>query len=129
MEKRKLRTIAFDFDGVINKYDGFFKGDEHVGKPIPEVIKAIKVLKKSGYKILIHSTRSNGVLKKYCKKYKIPVDYFNKNPEYKTGNPGKPVAWVYVDDRALLYKGQKAEKLVGQIINFKTYWKKKQLKG
>jgi len=120
----KKRTFAFDFDGVVSEYEGIFKGEEHVGKPRKEVVKAIKILKKQGHKILIYSTRNAKVLKKYCKKHKIPVDYFNKNPEYKTGNPGKPVASVYVDDRALCYRGQKAEILVNSLNNFKVFYKK-----
>lgn len=120
----KGKTFAFDFDGVISEYDGVFKRDEKIDKPRPEVVRAIKLLKKQGHKILIYSTRSTTVLKKYCKKYKIPVDYLNTNPEYKTGNPGKPVASVYVDDRAICYRGQNAEELVKELNNFKVYYKK-----
>jgi len=119
----KTKTFAFDFDGVLSEYDGIFKGDEHVGKPRNEVVKAIKILKKQGHKILIYSTRSTKVLKKYCKGHEIPVDYFNNNPNYKTGNPGKPVASVYVDDRGLCYKGQKAETLVRELNEFDVYYK------
>ena len=119
----KTKTFAFDFDGVISKYDGVFRGDEYADEPLPEVVKAIKILKEQGYKILIYSTRSTKVLKDYCKKHKIPVDYFNTNPQYKTGNPGKPVASVYVDDRALCYTGQSAEELVKQLKEFKVYYK------
>ena len=39
-------------------------------------------------------------------------------------NPGKPIAFVYVDDRAVCYKGQSAEDLVSEIENFKAYWQK-----
>ncbi len=124
----KTRTFAFDFDGVVSEYDGIFRGDEHVGKPRYEVVKAIRALKKQGHKILIYSTRSTKVLKKYCKKHKIPVDYLNINPEYKTGNPGKPVASVYVDDRGLCYRGQKAETLIKELNSFKAYYKKENSK-
>jgi len=120
----KAKTLAFDFDGVIAEYDGNFKGEGHAGKPLIEVVKAISILKEQGYKILIHSTRSSEVLKKYCEEYKIPADYYNNNPEDKTGNPGKPLASLYIDDRALLYKGQKAEELVKEILDFKVYYKK-----
>lgn len=119
----KTRTFAFDFDGVLSEYDGVFKGDENVGEPRPEVVKAIKTLKEHGHKILIYSTRSTKVLKDYCKKHKIPIDYFNTNPQYQTGNPGKPVASVYVDDRALCYKGQNADELVKQLLDFQVYYK------
>jgi len=119
----KNKTFAFDFDGTIAEYDGF-KGDEVVGDPRPEVVKAIKALKEQGHKILIHSTRSDEVLKKYCATHNIPVDYFNTNPEYQTGNPGKPVASVYIDDRAFLYKGQDANTLVKELNEFEVYYRK-----
>ena len=122
---KKTKTFAFDFDGVISKYDGVFKGSKYADEPLPEVVKAIKMLKEQGYKILIYSTRSTKMLKDYCNKHKIPVDYFNINPQYKTGNPGKPVASVYVDDRALCYTGQSAEELVRQLKDFKVYYSKK----
>ena len=121
----KQKTFAFDFDGVVSKYDGIFRGDEKMDRPRPEVVKAIKILKQQGYKVLIYSTRSTNVLKEYCKKYKIPVDYFNNNPNYKTGNPGKPVASVYVDDRAICYTGQSAKELVKELNDFKVYYNKK----
>jgi len=49
----KIRTYAFDFDGTITDYDGNFKGHEIVDEPRPEVIKAIRLLKNQGHKILI----------------------------------------------------------------------------
>jgi hypothetical protein len=39
-------------------------------------------------------------------------------------NPGKPIAYVYVDDRAVCYKGQTTEELVKEIIEFKAHWEK-----
>jgi hydroxymethylpyrimidine pyrophosphatase-like HAD family hydrolase len=117
------KTFAFDFDGVIATYDGnFIEGV--AGKPNKNVVDAIKVLKKQGHKTLIYSIRSTAFIKKYCKKYKIPVDYFNNNPNYKTGNSGKPVASVYLDDRAILYKGQNTKQIVSLLNNFKVYYKK-----
>jgi len=120
-ENNTKRVYAFDFDGVISQYSGF-KGVKHTEKPNNEVVKAIKILKKKGHKILIYSTRGNELLKKYCEEYNIPVDYFNRNPETEGENPGKPVAWVYVDDRAVCYRGQTAEQLVEEIETFKTHW-------
>lgn len=119
---KKTYTYAFDFDGVIAEYRGF-KGRTHVGRPIREVVRAIKILKKHGHKILVHSTRSAKVLERYCEKHKIPVDYYNDNPEIEVDNPGKQAAYVYIDDRAICYKGQKAEELVSEVENFRVYWK------
>jgi len=123
MEDKKTRVYAFDFDGVISKYDGF-KGKTHTEEPINEVVKAIRILKKQGHKIIVFSTRSDELMKKYCEDNNIPFDYINRNPEKEGDNPGKPVAHVYIDDRTICYKGQSAEELVNQINNFKTYWEK-----
>jgi phosphoglycolate phosphatase-like HAD superfamily hydrolase len=118
----KSHVLAFDFDGVIARYDGF-KGPHHANEPISEVVKVIRTLKKEGHKILIHSTRGEEFLKDYCEKYDLPVDYFNRRPDLEGENPGKPIAFVYIDDRAILYKGQSAEDLLEEIRNFKAHWK------
>ncbi|MFA5290904.1 MAG: hypothetical protein WC385_01145 [Candidatus Paceibacterota bacterium] len=122
-EEKKIRPYAFDFDGVIAEYEGF-KGHDYIGKPIEAVVKAIRILKEQGHKIIIHSTKSEELLRKYCLDNDIPFDYINENPEKEGKNPGKPTAYVYVDDRAVCYRGQSAEELVEEILNFKAYWQK-----
>ncbi len=122
-EKKKSRPYAFDFDGVIAEYEGF-KGPEHSGKPIEAVVNAMRMLKEEGHKIIIYSTRGEEMLKKYCAENNIPVDYINHNPELEGENKGKPIAYVYIDDRTVCYKGQSAEQLVEEIRNFKAYWQK-----
>ena len=120
-EVKKTRPYAFDFDGVIAEYHGFKSADDF-GKPIEAVVKAIRLLKEEGHKIIIYSTRGDELLKKYCQDNNIPVDYIYTNPEKEGANPGKPVAYVYVDDRTVCYRGQSAEQLVKEIKNFKAYW-------
>lgn len=117
------RVIAFDFDGVLATYTGFIAHDD-VQEPNPEVIKAMQILREQGCKILLHSTRGDAFLTMYCEKFSIPYDYINRRPDKEGENPGKPIASVYVDDHALCYKGESAESLVAEIINFAPYWKK-----
>jgi histidinol phosphatase-like enzyme len=100
--KKDFRTIAFDFDGVIASYDGFVSSED-VKQPISQVVEAIKILREKGFKILIHSTRGDDFLKKYCEDFSIPFDYINKRLDKKGKNEGKPIAFVYVDDRAVCY--------------------------
>lgn len=123
MVAQKSRVVAFDFDGVIASYDGFVHG-EHIRDPIPAVVEAIRTLKNEGHEILIHSTRGNAFLKKYCEQFSIPFDHINHRSDFYGDNPGKPIAFVYVDDRNICYKGQSAEDLVSEIKNFKPYWQK-----
>ena len=104
--------------------DGLYRVKVGKYKSREEADAAARILKKQGHKILIYSTRGNDFLKKYCEEYNIPIDYFNVNPEQGGENKNKPVAYAYIDDRAVNYHGQSAEKLVKELNNFKVYWKK-----
>jgi hypothetical protein len=117
----RQKVVAFDFDGVIANYKGFTTKDA-VLEPRADVVNSMKQLRDKNFKILIHSTRGDEFLKKYCDTYDIPYDYINHRPDKQGDNPGKPIAYVYVDDRALSYQGQSTEELVSQIENFKSYW-------
>jgi hydroxymethylpyrimidine pyrophosphatase-like HAD family hydrolase len=117
------KTIAFDFDGVVNRYRGEYKGDDVHEVPNDEVVRAMRLLREKGYKIIIHSTKSSKTIRAYCTQYGIEVDYINENPEVEVGNPGKPRAEVYVDDHALCYRGQGADELVAQITAFVPYYR------
>ena len=121
-QNTKQKFTAFDMDGVIADYHGFVSVD-FLGDPKQEVVKAIKMLKDLGHKIIVYSTRGTELIKEYCKKHGIPVDYVNENPEKSGLNPYKPIAQVYVDDRAVCYRDEKAEDLVERIVNFQPYWK------
>lgn len=124
MADKRSSNYAFDFDGVIAQYSGY-KGKDHAGPPVTEVVEAIRELKARGHKIIVYgSTRDNDFLKEYCEKHDIPIDYFNENPEVAPGNGRKPVARVYIDDRAVTYKGQSSKQLVDEIESFEPYWKK-----
>ncbi|MEK7575184.1 MAG: hypothetical protein AAB511_03060 [Patescibacteria group bacterium] len=120
---QKPRTIAFDFDGVISQYHGF-AGLEHTGEPIPEIVETIRTLKGLGHTIIVCSTRSTDLIRDYCNKHAIPVDYINDNPLFPDATGSKPVASVYVDDRGLCFNRQSSEVLVEQILNFQPYWRK-----
>lgn len=115
------RVIAFDFDGVIAATSGFVH-HHHRDVPNAEVVRAITALKAEGYLILIHTTRGDAFVRSYCEDHGIPFDYINRRPDVEGQNPGKPIASVYVDDRALTYRGQDADALVKQITEFRPYW-------
>lgn len=103
MEKK---TICVDFDGVIAQYDGF-KDNDIFGDPIDGVQSAMEVLKKKGFTIIIFTTRTaSSKLKKYLNDNHITYDYINENPDQPKGsNSGKPIADIYLDDRAICFKG------------------------
>ena len=114
--EKQLQTIAFDFDGVLAQYDGW-KGYQHLGQPIEGMREVLQQLKSDGWKILIYTTRGNAEIAEWCIKYNMPVDYINMNPEIQGNNPGKPIADIYVDDRAIRFIGD-VNKLIGDIQKY-----------
>lgn len=103
----KKLTICVDFDGVIADYSKGFQGPDVFGEPLPHAGENMSALKQAGWKIIIHTTRPDTpALRKYLKDHAIPYDEINKNSDQPEGaNPGKPIANLYLDDRAMRFHG------------------------
>lgn len=105
-EKRQP-IIAFDFDGVIAKYNGW-DGEDKFGRPNAEAIKLALSLKAMGAKIIIWTTRRDTPkLREYLNTIRFPYDSINcskHNPRYSSA---KPIYDVLIDDRAVGYDIEK----------------------
>jgi len=96
------RNICIDFDKTICNEDG---------SPTYGVKRALQKIKSRGFLIFIYTCRTNNFLnkhsidkitrikqiEKYLNKYKIPFDVVLNND--------KPIAFAYVDDRAIGFRG------------------------
>lgn len=111
-----MKTICFDFDGVIAHYDGW-KGVDVFGKPNWDVVDAMKQLKASlNYSIIIWTTRRvTPALKAYLTRNNIPYDSINSSRHNPPGTSSKPIYHAFIDDRAIGYRGQKTAKLIRSI--------------
>jgi hypothetical protein len=98
---RARRTICLDFDGVIHSYrSGWCGADVIPDPPIHGSREAIARLRKS-FRVVVHSARSatpegREAIEAWLKKHNIDVD------EVCTY---KPPASIYVDDRAVPFRG------------------------
>ena len=123
----RSKTVCIDIDGTLVHYDEW-KGEENFGSMIDGASSATRKLHEKGWYIIIFSTRSN---KKYISKFlienKVEFDSINENPN-QPGNAkgGKPIADVYVDDRALCFKGN-WEQTVEDVLNFKSWEEMKKI--
>jgi hydroxymethylpyrimidine pyrophosphatase-like HAD family hydrolase len=115
---KRQSTIAVDFDGVLADYDGW-KGAGVLGEVRRDVVEALNVLRREGWKIIIHTTRSEESILEYLTRNNVPYDEINRNSSYPNSGP-KPLATVYWDDRAVRYSGD-AFRDLDTIRNFQTW--------
>jgi|WetSurMetagenome_2_1015567.scaffolds.fasta_scaffold10886_4 mannose-6-phosphate isomerase-like protein (cupin superfamily) len=116
----KTKTIAIDFDGVINSYTSGWKGVKQTDRPVKGAADAIKELYEQGNKIIIFSTRANNavgrsIIRKYISNMGLP--------DTVKITAIKPPADVYIDDRALNFNGNWKETVI-EAENFKPYMQK-----
>ncbi len=99
-------VICVDFDGTLAE---FVSDIESFGPVIPGCAEALAELKRHGYRIIIHTARPSRTdhlerLAQYLRDAGIPFDDINLDS---TGpwQTSKPVADLYIDDRALRFEG------------------------
>lgn len=123
--------IAIDFDGVLHGYSQGYQDGEIYDPPVPGAADAMKKLKEQGHYLYIFTTRTNKIFKKkgdakdekyqenqikeWMAKYDIPYD--------KIWTFGKPMADLFIDDRAINFAGKWNETLE-TVANFKTWLEK-----
>lgn len=111
-----MKTIVFDFDGVVHSYKSGWKGTAIIpDEPVEGIREVIEDLRKD-YKVVIVSTRcfqSGGIqaIEEWLLKHNIKVDEVAAE---------KPPAVVYVDDRAICFNGN-TNGLIEQIRTFKNW--------
>ncbi len=116
----KKKTMCVDFDGVIADYSQGFKGVDIFGDPMPGVAETMQALTDAGWRLIVFTTRPDTpALRQYLEANGIPFDAINENPEQPEGaNPGKPIADVYLDDRA--YRFQTWEAVAARFLGEHT---------
>lgn len=117
------KTVCIDLDGTLIHYEEW-QGEEHFGQVLSGASDATKKLHEKGWYIIIYTTRANkSILTKFLSNNKIEFDTINENPyQPQNAKGGKPIADVYVDDRALCFKGNWTQ-TIKEITEFKP-WKK-----
>lgn len=107
------KTIAIDLDGVLDEYYG--KYDKNSIPKIKEGAKDFVIELSKDYKLVLFTTRNSKTAKKWLVDNNIDkyfIEITNK----------KPLASIYLDDRAINFDGD-YNKTLDEIKNFKVYWK------
>lgn len=114
-----MKTVVFDFDGVIHSYTSGWKGIDIIpDPPVPGIKEAIAEIRAAGYEVIVVSSRCERLagieaIYKWLDDHGIVVDGVLAR---------KPPAVAYIDDRAICFDG-KPETLLGKIQAFKPWYK------
>lgn len=114
------QTVVFDFDGVIHSYKSGWQGPTVIpDEPVEGIKEAIAEIRKSGYEVVIVSTRcetleGQAAIMKYLNEHGIEYDNIRKE---------KPPAIVYIDDRAICFDGN-ADSLLEKIQRFQPWYQR-----
>lgn len=118
------KVIAIDLDGCISSYKEGWQGENVFGDIIPGCKEKIHLLKSKGHKIIIYTSRlATKELEKYLTDNGIWFDALNENPWHEYKQPGdkrKVIADIYIDDRAITFKGNWDE-IPKLVENFKPW--------
>lgn len=123
----RKKVICVDFDGVIHQYSGWL-GKRIFKPPIDGVAKFLGRLKELDWVVIVWTSRiETDLISDYLKFHDIPFDHINHNPENveQHCHPAKPIADVYLDDRAVAFSGVWSDALFDVIINFTPHWRPK----
>jgi len=97
--------VCIDFDGVIHDYRGW-QGEGKLNEPINGARKYVKIIRDSGFKILVFTCRTDlEEVEQWLEKHDIEVDGINEHLVAFAHNGKcptmKPLADVYIDDKAI----------------------------
>lgn len=119
-----MKTICIDIDGTICTYSGW-RGSDKFGEVLPDAAESILRLHEDGWFVIIFSTRSDKIeVEKFLRSNNIFFDAVNENPHQpENALGGKPIADVYLDDRAVTFRGN-WEEAYSEVVNF-VPWERK----
>jgi len=108
-ETMPKKTIAIDLDGVLNNYTKYTNEIPEIKDGAEDFIKTLS----KDYELILFTIRSPKLATEWLIKY-------NLNHYFKDVTNVKPIAILYVDDRAINFSGD-YNKALDKIKNFKTY--------
>jgi phosphoglycolate phosphatase-like HAD superfamily hydrolase len=106
-------TVCVDLDGVLNLYDGW-KGADYFHPPHPRAAEFLRALVARNYRVIVFTIRWAAHVEEWLDRHGLKI-------YVETVTNQKPVAHVYLDDRAVCFRGDFDEAL-RTIEGFRAHW-------
>jgi len=99
-------TICIDLDGTLAEYHGWDGEWTEIGEPLPGAWEFCRELRRLGWRIIIHTCRGDlEAVRTWLDAHTIAYDGINCTEHNAEGSSAKPIADVYLDDRAVRFEG------------------------
>ncbi len=106
-------VVCVDLDGVLNDFDGW-RGADYFHPPRPGAREFLERLHARGYKVIVFTVRWAPHVREWLEQHGISHLVSEVTDK-------KPPAHVYVDDRAICFRGD-FESALEQIAGFRAHW-------
>ena len=106
-------VVCVDFNGVLDSYTGW-RGPAHFDPPRPGAREFLECLVARGFSVVIFTTRFPDDVYRW-------LDEFNLRGLVQEVTDRKPAAHVFVDDRAVCFRGD-FEATLAEIDTFSAHW-------
>jgi hypothetical protein len=108
------RPIAcVDLNGVLDTYTGW-QGSEHWDEPRPGAAEFLRALNERGLRVVVHTTRWADDAEAWLREHGLRELVSEVTDR-------KPAAFVFIDDRAVRFRGDFAETL-REVDEFRAHW-------
>ncbi len=108
-----MRIVCVDFNGVLDTYEGW-RGPKHFDGPRPGAREFLEGLSSRGYAIVVFTTRYAADVWEWLGQHGLDDLVMDVTDR-------KPAAHVFVDDRAVCFRGDFRATL-GEIDRFTAHW-------
>jgi len=117
------RIIVIDLDNTLADYTGGWENHKDFpGPPRQDVVTGLRQLQSAGYVMGILTTRDQNLVYKWLDKYELGslIEFVNDSPHQPPeAGKHKPIAFAYIDDRAIRYEGDNMSDIVEGILKKK----------
>jgi beta-phosphoglucomutase-like phosphatase (HAD superfamily) len=113
LENPQKPIVCVDLNGVLDAYTGW-KHADHWDSPRPGAEAFLRALTERGFDVVVFTTRHHAQVRRWLQQHGLLT--------YVSGvTRRKPPAHVFVDDRAVCFRGDFDEAL-DEIVRFKAHW-------